>query len=132
GQHARESGHAAERVRVPDLSPARVIPMLLATAGVAARGLKVSTGSRGDPNVLPGGRDRKGTDPIKSCGVADRLPVGAEIDEPLAFAYTTDTRLEIRGVHQTGFLRRLGRRIVDHAALGGVAPGPPHWGGTMI
>jgi hypothetical protein len=29
-------------------------------------------------------------------------------------------------------LRRLGRRIVDHAALGGVAPGPPHRGWTMI
>ena len=54
-----EIDHAVVLVGIPRLPPLGVVPVLLASPGVASRGLDVASGVRADPYVGPGRRHRQ-------------------------------------------------------------------------
>ena len=64
---------------VPDAPPSRVVTVLLPPPVVAARRLDVAVGSRADPDLGPGGRDRQRLDPRQGLGVADRMTLRVDV-----------------------------------------------------
>ena len=95
--------------RVAGLAPARVIAVLLAAAGIAARRLDVAVGARADPHVGPGGRDCEAADPLERGGVGDPGSVGRHVAEPLAPAPAADPRIIVVHVPKAGLARGAGR-----------------------
>src|SRR5207247_7161737 len=78
-------------------------------------------------DVLPGGRDDKGPDPVESRGVLHAFAGGLHVFEVPALADAAESRFVVGRVDQAG----LGGRICvawAQAAVGGVTPGPPHSG----
>src|SRR5690606_11994550 len=68
---------------VPHLAPARVVSVLLAAAGIAARGLDVPALDRADPDVGPCRRDGQAVEPSHPVGIGDALPIDADVVEAL-------------------------------------------------
>jgi len=79
GQRLAEGEHAAELGLVADGAPARVVPVLLAAARVAPRGLDVAERVATDPDAPPGGRDDQRLDARQRGAVAHRPAPRAEV-----------------------------------------------------
>src|SRR5574341_1819177 len=71
---------------VPDITPSRMIPVLLAAAGIAPYCLNVPVRDRADPYSCPRRRDGKSADATKGRQVPQSLAFRAEIVKRLATA----------------------------------------------
>ena len=115
-QRRAEVGEAVELRAVTDLAPPRVVPVLLAAAGVPARRLQVPSRIRADPHIGPGRRNGEAVDPLpvrSAHGAAGRSGVG----EPTTTSLAPDAGLGVHDVAQPGVGRRLEHLgIVDHVA----------------
>ena len=80
-QRLAEPDHARVLRAVALLAPARVIPILLAPAGVPPRRLQVAVGLGTDPDAGPGGRDRQLADAFQGDGVDDAATIRMLVDE---------------------------------------------------
>jgi hypothetical protein len=84
-----------------------VIAVLLAALGVASSGLDVAVDERADPDVRPGGRDRKTADAGKVLRVTQRPAVRAGVREVLTGTPAPDARADVRDVAEAGASGRL-------------------------
>src|SRR5205807_9351804 len=89
-QHLTERVHAMVLRRVADLAPAIMVPVLLATTGVAAGRLKVPVRKRTDPDVAPGRRDGQPADPPQGVAITDPVPRGVLVRKGFAPAQPAD------------------------------------------
>jgi hypothetical protein len=78
-QHLRERNEAAVFHFVAQLPPSRMIPVLFASAGVAAGGLQVAERMRTDPDIAPGGRDDEGRNSLEDVSLGYATAVGPDI-----------------------------------------------------
>ena len=114
GQRFGEVRHAFVLVFVADFAPVRVVAGLLAPARIAAGGLQVPVGVRGDPHVDPGRWDYHRFDALQRVLVRHRGVMGIHVAEGVMMLHAPDAGRVIRGVAQTGCTRkglRIGRRI---------------------
>src|SRR5262249_49011790 len=81
-QHFREVDQPSVLHFVSDVTPARVIPILLAPFRVAAGPRQMTRGIRADPDVGPGRRTRQRLDPRNLLGPADRPARGVDVAKP--------------------------------------------------
>src|SRR5690606_33844833 len=86
---------------VPDLAPARVIPILLASARVASGGLQVCVWRGGDPYVRPRRGDGQPANPRERRLVGDGASMRPDVAETVAAADTPDARRRVADVSQT-------------------------------
>ena len=103
--------------RIAHGAPARMIPVLLASPGVASSGLQVSIWARTDPHVRPCRRDSQGLHTAQYCGVAYGPPIKAMVTKAAASALAPDAWLGIRHVAHPGRLRRLLGSNRQHRSL---------------
>src|SRR5258708_3112934 len=123
-QGASEADHARKLVCIANRAPCRVVQRLLAAPSVAAGGLEVTPRPRGNPDILPGGRNDEIPDPLQGGVIRDPPAVRAEIGGTLSFAQPAAAGLLVARINQAG-LSRFGRPDLQ-PALGGVSPGPSH------
>src|SRR6185437_3049148 len=122
-QRRGERQHSVVLGLVSQLPPARVVAVLLAPAGVAARGLEMPLRRRADPHVRPCRRDGERLDPRPLLGVGDRAPVGVEVLEPTATPAPADAGPVVARVAQAGLLRRLAGVLSRRRHVHGVPTG---------
>ena len=84
--------------RIPDLSPARVIAVLLATPGVSAHRLDMPVRRGANPHLGPRGRDHQGANATPRREIADGGPVCRSVAEASAHAKTCDPGAAVRHV----------------------------------
>ena len=106
-QRRPEGTHRLELVVAALLLPLRVVSVLLAAAGVAARRLQVAVRHGADPHLLVGWRDRKLADAREGGLVAQALAVHVDVvhlvavrDTPVARLGVADPRQAVR--HEFG------------------------------
>src|SRR4029450_10827600 len=87
--------HAGHLRLVTNLSPARMVSVLLAAASITTDGLEVARGRRTDPYVTPRRRNSQGADRLEHQGVGHPRPVDVAISETPAGSYATDSRLAV-------------------------------------
>src|SRR5512142_2350046 len=104
-ERSREVEHPLVLRLVAHLTKALVIPILLAPLRVAARGLKVTTWIRRDPDVGPGGRYREPADAPELLPVGDRLAVGADVTEAATRSMPPDPPPLVARIAQPRVLR---------------------------
>jgi hypothetical protein len=85
-----EADHVVELLSIPALAPDPVVDVLTPTGGVRAHRLDVPERVGADPDLLPGRRDDKLTDPLQHLVVVDPLSVLIEIFEAAASAAPCD------------------------------------------
>src|SRR6185503_12676033 len=115
-QRAGERDQASVLGLVARFAPAPVIPVLLATALVASRGLQMPVVADADPDLAPRGRDGEGPDPSQGRPVAHRAAVRMQVAEYLAPLLPRDPGSRVRHVSQP---RRAG--AVVRASVGPLA-----------
>src|ERR1019366_3563292 len=108
-----ESFHTLVFILIANRAPLRVIPALLAMAGVAPRSLQVAIRGGAYPYVGPCGRNNKRFDASQQLLVFDRLVVGIEITETLARADAADSRLGVGNVAKSSEFGGLNRICTD-------------------
>src|SRR5438477_9187 len=94
-----------------------MIAVLLPAARVAPCGLNVAEWARRDPNVGPGGWDRKAADAPELPRVADRHALAIDVREAASLPPPANAGLLVAGVTETCELRRryaIARDIVAH------------------
>ena len=102
GQGLPEGQHPLVLVGITDLAPARVVAILLATAGVASGSLQMAVGVRTDPDVGIGRRDGQLVDPLDFRLVADALASGGEVGPFATQLAPAQTRLAVVDVVEVG------------------------------
>src|SRR2546425_12541202 len=102
GEHFAELEHAAELGFVARLAVARMVAILLSSARVARRRLDVSPGIGTDPDLGPGGRDRKGIDPFALGCRGDARSVRRIKGPTLARAFAPDSGEAVGDVAEPG------------------------------
>ena len=107
---------ALELGLVAPRSPARVVAVLLASAGVAAGGLEVARRVRADPDVGPGRRDGQRADPREDRLSRIGSPSGGSVAEAAPGATPVDARARVGGIAQPG---RAGVRPRGRSGLAG-------------
>ena len=75
-ERAAKGEHPLVLGLVADGTPARMIPILLASFHIAPGRLDVAARIGGDPDVGPGGRDHQRGDPRQRCIVTHGVPSG--------------------------------------------------------
>src|SRR5207253_2421383 len=102
---------------------ARVVAILLATAGVAAGGEDVSVARRADPDVGPRRRNRERSDPAQAVALDDRLPARGAVREAPAGTPAADPGFRVGHVAQAGEARR-SQASIRHASVSTRRTGP--------
>src|SRR4029077_10728269 len=74
-----ENRHTIELCAIASFAPARVIPILLALACVAAHSLKMSLIERADPDISPRRRNRKRANARECSCIADDFTVRSDV-----------------------------------------------------
>ena len=112
---------------VADRAEIRVVAVLLAPLGVAARRLDVAVGVRADPDVGIGRRDRQRADAGEGLRVPHRLAPGVAIGEARPALPTRQARHGVVDVAQArllGGVARVGDRALFVARRGHAGPVP--------
>src|SRR6187397_2345645 len=88
---------------VPDLTPARMIAILLAPPRIAPDRLQVPAGIGTDPYVPPCRWNDQGSDAVKDCLFANRFAVRPDVLERIRPAKAADAGTCVGGVAKTRF-----------------------------
>ncbi|MNR34656.1 hypothetical protein D3C85_1524460 [compost metagenome] len=104
-------------VGIPHLPPARVIAVLLASAGIPAGGLQMPTWIGADPYIGVGRRHRQRVEALDLIRVGHALPCRVEIAELAPQFFTGDAGLSVIDIVQVG------RQYIGHgeSPCGGVS-----------
>ena len=86
-----------------------MIPMLLAAARITSGGLQMSVGSGTNPHISPGRWNCERLDARQVFGIAQFLPVDAEVSEAFAVALAREARRLIGDISQADGPGRPGR-----------------------
>ena len=104
GQGAGEGQDSFVLGVVPDLAPARMVAVLLASSLVSPGCLDVAVRHGADPDVRPGGRDDERPDPGEHVGITDGLALAVQVAERLAPGLAGQARLMVADVAEPGLL----------------------------
>ena len=86
-----------ELLRVPMRAPPGVIAVLLASAGIMSRSLKMPARTQTDPHIAIRGRDGKAANASELGTVPDSLAVRVEVKEAAPPARSPDARIPVAG-----------------------------------
>src|SRR5205814_2026235 len=101
--------HSFELGPVAHAPPLRVIAILLATARVAARRLKMAARVCADPHVFVSRRNSEGLEARQCVAIGYFGAVGPHVSEAVAAAPAPNAGLAIAHVNETGSLRNFCR-----------------------
>ena len=77
----------------PNLAKFRVVAVLLATFGVAARSLDIPSTGLANPSISPSGRYREGLDAAQDVFSTDLQPIRSHVDKAVADVPAPQSRL---------------------------------------
>ena len=120
GQLLAKGNHAFELCAVAKFAPFRVIAVLFAPASVAAGRLQMSARLHADPHVAIGRRNRQTRDALQILLRFQAAIFRRDVAKTSAHPQTTDTRLRVRYINESGFnghLRRFSRAATEFVAV---------------
>ena len=101
GEGVGEVEHRVELLAVAPQPPERVIEVLLARRRVDPRRLEMSEPIKADPDVLPGGRDRKAADSLERVLIGDPVAVLIDVGEAAPASHAAQARARAVGAPQS-------------------------------
>src|SRR4029434_4011559 len=107
-QGTAESDHSIVLGLVAEISPIRMIAVLLTAADIAPGGLEVAIGIGTNPDIFPGRRNRQPLYSRKHVGVANSISAGIKISKVSPLTPTSDAGSRVTHIAQTGLARRGG------------------------
>ncbi len=116
GQRAAELGEPGILCLITDFTPARMVPVLLSPASIAAHGLDVTGGRGTDPHVRPRRRNGDRADSLKRLRIGHLRAVGARVLEAAPDTDALDAGPRVAHVEQSrrrgGLDRAVGGRLL--------------------
>ena len=100
-------------------SPARVVPVLLATFGIPCSRLNVAIRNWADPDITPSGRNREGLDPRERFRITQSRAIRSDIRECLADLFSPDAGHPVADIPQTSRFGRVHGVQIRDRVVGG-------------
>jgi hypothetical protein len=110
GKRAAEIDHLVEFRRLPELTPLRMVAILLPAACVSASGLDVACRLRADPDAGPCRGNGQSPNVRQKLRVSDDFPVAVQVLEITARAPAPNSRRGIADIHEPSRSGSGGRR----------------------